>query len=87
MTWTTGPDNRYNDNKVEINFRHYLYLQVTLLEGRDACEFKLRAPLRFWSGRADCVSEDKDGRGYKAAKEENQPRLLGDAVCVEDLCS
>ena len=55
-------------------------MKVTLLEGREACEFKLRAPLKFWSGRADCVSEDKDGRGYKAAKEENQPRLLGDAV-------
>ena len=62
---------------------------MTLLEGRDACEFKLKAPLRFWSGRADCVSEDKDGRGYKAAKEENQPRLLGDAMCVnvDDLLS
>ena len=54
--------------------------QVTLLEGRDACEFKLKAPLKFWSGRSDCVSEDEDGRGYKAAKEENQPRLLGDAM-------
>ena len=55
---------------------------MTLLEGREACEFKLKAPLKFWSGRADCESEDKDGRGYKAAKEENQPRLLGDAMYV-----
>ena len=23
--------------------------QVTLLEGREACEFKLRSPLKFWS--------------------------------------
>jgi len=58
--------------------------QVTLLEGREACEFKLKAPLKFWSGRTDCVSEDKDGRGYKAAKQENQPRLLGDAVHATD---
>ena len=53
--------------------------QVTLLEGRDACEFKLRSPLKFWSGRSDCVSEDKDGRGFKASKEEKQPRMMGDA--------
>ena len=53
--------------------------QVTLLEGREACEFKLRSPLKFWSGRSDCVSEDKDGRGFKASKEEVQPRMMGDA--------
>ena len=58
--------------------------QVTLLEGRAACEIKLRAPLRFWSGRADCVSEDEGGRGFKAAKEEVQPRLLGDARHATD---
>ena len=28
--------------------------QVTLLESREACEVKLRAPLKFWSGWADC---------------------------------
>ena len=49
------------------------------MDGRDACEFKLYAPLEFWSGRSDCVSEDQDGRGYKASKEEVQPRLMGDA--------
>ena len=53
--------------------------QVTLLEGREACEFKLRSPLKFWSGRSDCVSEDKDGRGFKSIKEEVQPRMMGDA--------
>ena len=52
---------------------------MTLLEGRDRCEFKLRAPLKFWTGRADCVSQDGGGRGYKAAKEELQPRMMGDA--------
>jgi len=58
--------------------------QITLLDGRDACEFKLYAPLKFWSGRADCVSEDQDGRGYKASKEEVQPRLMGDARHATD---
>ena len=53
--------------------------QVTLLEGREACEVKLRAPLRFWSGRADCEAADEGGRGYKASKEEVQPRMMGDA--------
>ena len=38
---------------------------MTLLEGRDACEFKLQAPLKFWTGRSDCVSQDADGHGYK----------------------
>ena len=57
--------------------------QVSLLEGREACEFKLRAPLKFWSGRADCVSED-GGSGYKASKTEVQPRLLGDGKHATD---
>ena len=52
--------------------------QITLLDGRDACEFKLRAPLKFKSGRADCIPED-GGSGYKASKTEVQPLLLGDA--------
>merc|ERR1711953_704538 len=58
--------------------------QITLLEGRDACEFKLKAPLKFWSGRADCVSMDSDGRGYKASKEEVSPRMYGDARHTTD---
>ena len=57
--------------------------QVTLLEGREACEIKLRAPLKFWSGRADCVPED-GGSGYKASKAEVQPLLLGDANHATD---
>ena len=57
--------------------------QITLLENREACEFKLRAPLKFWSGRADCVPED-GGSGYKASKTEVQPRLLGDGKHATD---
>ena len=57
--------------------------QVSLLEGREACEIKLRAPLKFWSGRADC--EPAEGEpGYKASKDEVQPRLMGDANHASD---
>ena len=55
------------------------FFKVTLLEGRDACEIKLKSPLKFWSGRSDCISSDKDGRGYKASKDEVHPRMMGDA--------
>ena len=58
--------------------------QVTLLEGREACEFKIHSFLKFKSGRADCVSEDKDGSGFKASKEELQPRMMGDARHTTD---
>jgi len=58
--------------------------QVSLLEGRDACEFKLKAPLKFWTGRVDCISEDEDGHGYKALKEEVHPRMFGDAKHTTD---
>jgi len=58
--------------------------QVTLLEGRDACEFKLHAPLKFWTGRSDCVSLDADGHGYKTGKHEVSPRMLGDAKHTTD---
>eukprot|EP00091_Calanus_sinicus_P023272 TRINITY_DN7768_c0_g1_i1.p1 TRINITY_DN7768_c0_g1~~TRINITY_DN7768_c0_g1_i1.p1 ORF type:complete len:205 (+),score=43.26 TRINITY_DN7768_c0_g1_i1:296-910(+) len=33
--------------------------QVTLLESRDKCEFKLWKPLKFVSGRSDCDSTEK----------------------------
>ena len=44
--------------------------QVTLLEGRDKCEFKLTKPLKFLTGRADCISDDPEGRGYVTTKPE-----------------
>ena len=44
--------------------------QVTLLEGRDKCEIKLNKPLKFLTGRKDCISDDSEGRGYVTTKEE-----------------
>lgn len=58
--------------------------QVTLLESRDACEVKLTKPLKFKTGRSDCVSEDTGGKGYKASKAENEPRMFGDANHATD---
>merc|ERR1740131_859765 len=50
--------------------------QVTLLEGREKCEIKLTAPLKFQTGRKDCISDDAEGRGFVTYKEENQPKLM-----------
>jgi len=58
--------------------------QVTLLEGRDKCEIKLTKPLKFMTGRKDCLSEDPDGRGYVAAKPEKQNMMFGDAKEIID---
>ena len=44
--------------------------QVTLLEGRDKCEFKLTKPLKFLTGRADCIPDDPEGREYITSKAE-----------------
>ena len=44
--------------------------QVTLLEGREACEIKLTKPLKFYSGRADCIPDPAGQHGYQASKEE-----------------
>ena len=32
--------------------------QVTLLEGRNECEIKLTKPLKFMTGRKDCITEE-----------------------------
>jgi len=58
--------------------------QVTLLESRSACEIKLTKPLKFLIGRADCVSNDVEGRGYVASKPETQNLMFGDARHVID---
>ena len=34
------------------------------MEGRDKCEIKLTKPLKFLTGRKDCISNDPEGRGY-----------------------
>ena len=43
---------------------------MTLLEGREKCEIKLTKPLKFKTGRRDCVSDDPEGRGYVTSKSE-----------------
>merc|ERR1719320_1165968 len=60
--------------------------QVTLLESREKCEVKITAPLKFKSGRSDCVpdSNDPKGRKYAAAKAEAKPRMFGDANHATD---
>merc|ERR1712008_595979 len=58
--------------------------QVTLLESRDACEIKLTKPLKFQTGRKDCVSDDPEGRGYVTTQPEVQPSMFGDADHVVD---
>jgi hypothetical protein len=54
-----------------------LLLQVTLLEGREACEVKLTKPLKFLTGRRDCVSDDPDGRPYVTTQPEVGSSLSG----------
>jgi len=58
--------------------------QVTLLESREKCEIKLTKPLKFLTGRSDCVSEDPEGRGYVTTKPEAQNLMFGDAKHVLD---
>merc|ERR1712226_1088145 len=58
--------------------------QVTLLESRDACEFKLTKPLKFVTGRKDCISDDPEGRAYVTTKHENHPKLFGDGNHIID---
>merc|ERR1711892_1541771 len=58
--------------------------QVTLLESREACEIKLTKPLKFLTGRSDCISEDPEGRGYVNTKPEDQNLMFGDAKHILD---
>lgn len=57
-------------------------IQVTLLESRDACEIKLTKPLKFQTGRKDCVSDDPEGRGYITTQPE--VRLMTDFINTND---
>jgi len=58
--------------------------QVTLLEGREACEIKLTKPLKFYSGREDCIPDPAGQHSYQASKEEAKPRMFGDANHATD---
>jgi len=49
--------------------------QVTLLESREKCEIKLTSPLKFQTGRSDCIADDPE-RGYVTYKDEEQPKLM-----------
>ena len=53
------------------NFALYGFcsLQVTLLEGRDKCEIKLKKPMKFQYGRKDCIPTNPI-RPYETTKEE-----------------
>ena len=42
--------------------------QVTLLEGRKECEIKLTKPLKFMTGRKDCITQED--LPYKTSKTE-----------------
>ena len=42
--------------------------QVRLLEGRKECEIKLTKPMKFMTGRKDCVTQEEPG--YKTYKHE-----------------
>ena len=56
--------------QVRISTISIYVCQVTLLEGREACEIKLTKPLKFYSGRADCIPDPAGQHGYQASKEE-----------------
>ena len=46
------------------------------MEGRDKCEIKLTKPLKFLTGRKDCISDDPEGRGYVTTKDEVRPIII-----------
>ena len=52
---------------------------MTLLEGREKCEIKLPKPLKFLTGRKDCISDDPKGRKYVTIKPEVK-QLLDDKI-------
>merc|ERR1711892_320682 len=56
--------------------------QVTLLESREKCEIKITKPLKFLTGRADCVTDESPS--YVTYKAETQPMMFGDSKHVID---
>ena len=58
---------------------------MTLLESREACEIKLTKPMKFYTGRVDCVSDDPDGRPYVTTKHEKHSKLFAEANSIVDL--
>jgi len=73
--------------------------QITILESRNACEIKLKKPLKFVTGRIDCDNNDEvidciDAQsiedydlaeaGFVTCKKENQPELMADGKSFID---
>ena len=48
----------YSVSKLIITFLSLF--QTTILESRDACEIKLKKPLKFVTGRIDCNNKDEE---------------------------
>ena len=52
--------------------------QVTLLEGRDKCDIKLTKPIKFQTGRVDCIPTNEEFP-YMADKSESDSIMFGSA--------
>jgi len=59
-------------------------MQITLLEGRDACDIKLTKPIKFQYGRADCKPDPTFEFPYITNEHEEHPKL-NDGIHVIDL--
>ena len=53
-----------------------LFLKTTILESRDACEIKLRDPLKFVTGRIDCNNENEEFECLPDDKKEEYRHFL-----------
>lgn len=57
--------------------------QIPLLEGREKCDIKLTKPIKFRTGRSDCVPTDPE-RPYSTNKEEDHPLFSGNTPEILD---
>ena len=51
--------------------------QVTVLEGRERCDIKLHRPIKFRSGRVDCIPEEDLEAPYMTSRVENHDNPWG----------
>ena len=51
--------------------------QITLLEGRHKCDIKLTSPVKFMTGRVDCIPDPEAGFPFIASRPEAQPSPFG----------
>ena len=54
-----------------------------MLEGRDKCDIKLTSPVKFKTGRSDCIPFNET-KPYATEKEENHPLLSGTSGQILD---